>query len=456
MFYNKVCMNLQDLVSLSNLEFGAQFYYQRYIYIFSISSILIYLFGFYYFYKRKFLKDDKEENKFIAIALTSILFELFSIILPFISLKIGIFLISKLMFNLFIILFSTHLFNSKKNYKKYCRLYYVLAVFITFLDIYDYRVVMYKYLFLIMTLFIYNIILSRSKDSHQRYNLLFFIFNFSMCFLIFKTNIKHYDSIYIITLILSFILIKLTRKKYLLKSYEIDSNNFLSLTAKNIGLNLLILIIFQKSINNLYSVTIIFSFLLLELIYYFNKINEFLIEYNAKKILYKLRIFDSIEEFKNMLEKECMNIFKLKECRLIYAKKDDKEEIKNISKLNYYNENLEYLNNRYDLGIKLEYLNTPIALFLIKDPKIFLYNKKILEIEKFLKSILPLLDKLLISSLKIEYYSKKNKQLKEELVENQKELFYADEIIKLIYKKSNEKNIKDIVDFYLKERDHNE
>jgi hypothetical protein len=450
-------------------ESNIQIFYQRYIFILATISFLIFSFSFLLFSKDKILHRVQYWRNGFWIFGISMLSELFYITMPFLSLKIIFYFISNLFFVLGTGCFLLFLYQKEtgicvKRKKLFFILVSIIGIVISLLHftlIFNYSITEYnqKFILFFIKYFFIGILITGSIITFsslltnfsweylKKKSFFLFVYSFNLIIssIIVWQNLFFYNSFYIMIVSLSFILGIAFQKDYFIKEYENNFRQFINLVGKNIIICFFISLISRYMFHNSFSVILIFILMAIEIFYFGIKFSQFTVEYNSISILSKLRIIDSLDIFQEVFQEEVIKIFHLSSCTLIPIEKNNIELKNKVFKLNYYTEKILFNEKTYDLGIKLNYLNNPIGMVLINDSRILFYKKKSNELKLFLEKISPFLDQLLFKELKSNSLCGDNDILKRKLEEKKEEIFYIKEFLKMMKKKEDINEIKNLI-----------
>ncbi|GLI57869.1 hypothetical protein PM10SUCC1_33830 [Propionigenium maris DSM 9537] len=450
-------------------EANIQIFYQRYIFILTTISFVVFSFSFLLFSRDKILNRVGYWRRSFWIFGISMLSELLYITMPFISLKIFFSSLSNILFTMGVGYFFLFMYQKKvdktENLKKVILpLGLLLGVVISALHIVlvfdptlsakskEVIVLFIKYYFIgilvlgnIVTLIQAARSFSTKSLEDKDFHLFVYTLNFILTSIVIWQGLFFYNSFYIMAITLSFILGIVFQKDYFVMEGERNFRQFINLTGKNIIICFVISLISRFMVHNSFSIVLIFGIMILEVLYFCMKFKEFSTEYNFTSILSKLRVVDSLEFFKGIFQDEVTKIFALSHCTLITIKKSDTELRRKVEALNYHTENINFDGERYDLGIRMNYLKKPIGLVLINDSRILFYKKKSQDLKHFLEKISPFLDHLLFKELKRDSVNQENKALRIEVKERKKEIFYITEFLRVMSNKEDITSIKKII-----------
>ncbi len=450
-------------------EVNIQIFYQRYIFILTTISFVVFSFSFLLFSRDKILNKVGYWRRSFWIFGLSMLSELLYITMPFLSLKILFSSLSNILFTLGVGYFFLFLYQKKidrkANLKKFILpVGMLLGVVISTLHIIlvfdpalstgsrEGIILFIKYYFIgilalgnIVTLIQTARSFATKSLEDKRFYLFVYTLNFILTSIVIWQDLFFYNSFYIMAITLSFILGIVFQKDYFVMEGERNFRQFINLTGKNIIICFVISLISRFMVHNSFSIVLIFGIMFLEILYFCMKFKEFSTEYNFTSILSKLRVVDSLEFFRRIFQDEATKIFALSSCTLIVIKKNNTELRKEVASLNYHTENINFNGKRYDLGIRMNYLKKPIGLVLINDSRILFYKKKSQDLKHFLEKISPFLDHLLFKELKKDSINLENEALRMEVKERKKEIFYITEFLRVMAKKEDIASIKNII-----------
>ncbi|WP_426709386.1 hypothetical protein [Cetobacterium sp. SF1] len=477
--FNGVLKVFNDNISpdiILNME-NMQLFYQKYIFILLSVSTIIYILTFWVFDLKKNNIKNKCWKEFIISFQGVLICELFYVTMPFKSLKIIFYILSKVFFingmvNTFLIInknFSWESLKKINNKKILISLGIILGAIESFLvlnlelkNIYE-KIIFFSInnLYLLFSIFLFLYWLKNFFKTKKIIGTYFYLsfFNLLNGIILFLEEGYVYNNYYTIGLMLSMVLNLSLQKNVYLEETEKKYKEYINLLGKNLIFNYTIAL-FSTFINyNTYLVLLIFFLIFIEMAYYLYNFNKLLIEYNSKSIISKLRLINSVDLFLEYFEKEVKEIFHVEECKLLILRKNPIENSSyKFDKYPYYNENIEFEGKIYDLGLKLIYLNNQLGMVFIRDKRILFYKKKLRELQIFLENISFLLDNLLLKNLHDELATEECKKLQEKNIKISDELFYTKEILKIISKKNTIEEIKKIIDnnFQFEKRDYYE
>jgi|GEM_PF-6138758 len=451
-------------------EPNIQIFYQRYIFILTTISFVVFSFSFLLFSKDKILNKVGYWRRSFWIFGLSMLSELLYITMPFLSLKIFFSSLSNILFTLGVGYFFLFLYQKKidkrVNLKKVVlpaglllgvaiSVLHIILIFDSTLSIKSREVIILfvKYYFIgilalgsIVTLLQTVRRFSTTSLESKRFYLFIYTLNFILTSIVIWQDLFFYNSFYIMAITLSFILGIVFEKDYFVMEGERNFRQFINLTGKNIIICFVISLVSRFMVHNSFSVGLIFGIMFLEILYFCMKFKEFSTEYNFTSILAKLRVVDSLEFFKTIFQDEVTKIFALSKCTLVPIRKNDVKLREEVAALNYHTENINFDGKKYDLGIRMNYLKKPIGLVLVEDSRILFYKKKSQDLKHFLEKISPFLDHLLFKELKKDSVNEENEALRVEVKEKNKEIFYITEFLKVMSNKEDIPSIKRIID----------
>lgn len=380
-------------------EPNIQIFYQRYIFILTTISFVVFSFSFLLFSKDKILNKVGYWRRSFWIFGLSMLSELLYITMPFLSLKIFFSSLSNILFTLGVGYFFLFLYQKKidkrVNLKKVVlpaglllgvviSVLHIILIFDSTLSIKSREVLILfvKYYFIgilalgsIVTLLQTARRFSTASLESKRFYLFIYTLNFILTSIVIWQDLFFYNSFYIMAITLSFILGIVFEKDYFVMEGERNFRQFINLTGKNIIICFVISLVSRFMVHNSFSVGLIFGIMFLEILYFCMKFKEFSTEYNFTSILSKLRVVDSLEFFKTIFQDEVTKIFALSKCTLVPVRKNDVKLREEVAALNYHTENINFDGKKYDLGIRMNYLKKPIGLVLVEDSRILFYKK---------------------------------------------------------------------------------